>query len=606
MAITRLSLAGMPTFGQTLFMTNITALTQPLKHLAYTGFLCGVLVACSSAPHRPALSDAVATVTTPAAPKPEHQPTARLERDTLLNVLSGEIAARRMLGDEASHHMLAAMARQPDEALAARTARIAHFFKDDITLDNAAQLWRQFDPEAAEPLYLRAVTYTRQGRLGEAFDLMETLLNMGADTNFTAIVSVVSQYPEHGEYLHSGIKRLRQTHATNLQLILSEAILSDAAGRSEMALQFSNEALAITPDNYAALHIKARALQILERHQEAIDTLLMALDLYPETTNMRLHLARMLTTRDLAAASEQFAILVEQAPNDANLRLSLALSLKELGRTDEATAQFNTLLDMGRFTDESNYYLAQIYRQSAPDLAEGFSLDISRQSHYFIPGLALYMDLKSDQGKLLSAIDTLQARWLPEDNRSASIALLASQRLSDIGMPNESAHLLSRAIAQLKDRTELRYTLALMQQRTGDIDAAQATLEANIEEAPEHAASLNALGYLLAERGSQLQRAESLIARAIELRPNDAAIIDSMGWVLFKQGDSAKAAKYLTRAHQLLADPEIASHLVEVLWHLNRRIEASDVIRDALQRFPDSPLLQDTVQRLNILRETLE
>lgn len=587
-------------------MTRRHPLHKPVLRFAYTAVCCGILGACSSTALQPSQElESTATVALE-KPAPEARPTTRIERDTLFDILSGEIAARRMLGEEANRHMQAAVLRQPDEALAARSARIAHYFKDDVALDNASEVWREFAPDASEPLYLRAVTYTRQGRLSEAFDLMEQLLDMGADTNFTAIVSVVSQYPEHGPYLSEGVKRLRQGHPDNVHLVLSDAILADASGQSEQALTFSEQALALAPDSYAALHIKARALQILERHQEAIDTLLTALDIYPETTNMRLHLARMLTTRDLAAASEQFAILVDQSPHDANVRLSLALSLKELGRLDEATEQFNTLLDMGKFSDESNYYLAQIYRDSAPQLAEGFSLDISRQSHYFMPGLSLYLELMGERGQLLSAIEVLQTRWLPEDDRSPRIALLAAQRLSQIGMSSEAQHVLMRAAEQLQERTEIRYTLALLLQESGDLDGAQATLEANIEEHPEHAASLNALGYLLAERGNQLNRAESLIARAIELRPDDAAIIDSMGWVLFKQGQHESAARYLARAHQLLADPEIAAHLVEVLWRLNRHIEAGDIMRDALQRFPDSPLLNDTVERLDMPQHSFE
>ncbi len=580
---------------------------MPVQRFAYTTLCCGILAACSSTAPRPnqAATEAVVEVHEAPAVAAVHH-TTRIERDTLYNILSGEIAARRMLGETANHHMQAAMQRQPDEALVARSARIAHFFKDDVALDNASVIWREFDPDATEPLYLRAVTYTRQGRLKEAFDLMEQLLSMDADTNFTAIVSVVSQYPEHGPYLSEGVKRLRLSHPDNVHLILSDAILADASGQSEQALTFSDQALTLAPDNYAALHIKARALQILERHQEAIDTLLTALDLYPEATNMRLHLARMLTSRDLSAASEQFSILVDQSPHDANVRLSLALSLKELDKFDEATEQFNTLLDIGKFTDESNYYLAQIYRHSAPELAEGFSLDIGRQSNYFMPGLSLYLELMAERGQLLSAIDVLQIRWLPEDDRSPRIALLAAQRLSQIGMNSEARHLLMRAAEQLQERTEIRYTLALLLQQSGDLDGAQTTLEANIKEHPEHAASLNALGYLLAERGNQLQRAESLIARAIKLRPDDAAIIDSMGWVLFKQGEHESAAHYLARAHQLLADPEITAHLVEVLWHLNRHIEAGDIMRDALQRFPESPQLNDTVERLDMPRHSFE
>jgi uncharacterized protein HemY len=62
----------------------------------------------------------------------------------------------------------------------------------------------------------------------------------------------------------------------------------------------------------------------------------------------------------------------------------------------------------------------------------------------------------------------------------------------------------------------------------------------------------------------------------------------------------------LGKAHQLLADPEIASHLVEVLWHLNRHIEASDILQDALQRFPENKMLQDTQQRIEFRPQFVE
>ena len=586
-------------------MTRPISTFQTLTRFMYTVLCCGILAACASAPMSVQTPSSIAE-SPPAPTATELSPETRIDRQTLFEILSGEIAARRMLGQQASQYMTAAMQRQPDQELAIRSARIAHFFNDDEALDLASKMWRDFDNKASEPLYLQAVTYTRQGRLSEAFDLMEQLLNMGADTNFTAIVSAVSQYPEHGPYLHSAVKRLRQHHPQNLHLALSDAILADASGQSEQALKSSQEALEIAPDSYAAFHLKARSLQILERQQEAIDTLLTALELYPETTKMRLHLARMLTSIDLKEASEQFAILVEQAPQDANYRLSLALSLKESDQIDAAIEQFNTLLDLGEYSDEANYYLALIYRDKAPQIAGDFCLDIGRSSPYFMPGIALFLEVNAQNGYLMSAIERLQTLWHPEDERSANIALLTAQHLVKIGMANEAQHLLERAIEQLKQRVEMRYTLALMLQQQGELENAQALLETNILEQPQHAASLNALGYLLAEKGLQLSRAETLISRAIELRPNDPAIIDSMGWVLFKQGKHESAAQYLGKAHQLLADPEIASHLVEVLWHLNRHIEASDILQDALQRFPENKMLQDTQQRIEFRPQFVE
>lgn len=584
-------------------MMRLPRLNTVIKRSCFA-LACGAwLAACSTIEHKPANPSPVAT-TTPEKSAETTSKTAknhtRIERDTLLDILSGEIAARRMLGEEATQHMMAAVKRQPTAQLAERAARMAHYFNHHQALEVATETWQRFAPDAGEPRYLRAVALTKQGRLNEAFLLMETLLQQGEDTNFTAIVSVINQYPQEREAVQDTVTRMRLQHPSNAQLIVCDAILADANNDAATALEFSQLALGLAPDNYAAMHIKARSLQILGREDEAIATLRAALELYPETITMRIHLARMLTRRDLVAASEQFEALVRLAPEDASFRLSLALSLKETGKLEAAKQQFNTLLDMGKFTDEANYYLAQIYTETAPELAEGFCLDVRRQSQYFMPALALFIDIKSTQGQLLSALDKLQNLWLPEDEHSASIALMAAQQLNNIGLNSEAEHLLQRAIQQLQDRIDLRYTLSMLLQSRHQIAEAQHLLEQNISEQPDHAASLNALGYLLAERGHELQRAETLINQAIALRPNDAAIIDSLGWVMHKQGQSEKAATVLSKAHKMLSDPEIASHLIEVLWQLNRRVEAQDILRDTLNQFPNSPKLNNTLERLNI------
>lgn len=578
-------------------------LNNALKRF-FLATVCGVwLAACSTVAPTPVnpvptgvTSEEGAVAPQPAKPSRE----MRIERDTLLDILSAEIAARRMLGDAATAHMIAAVKRQPSPELAERAARMAHYFNNHPALELATATWQDLAPTASEPRYLRAIALTKQGHLNAAFLLMESLLQQGEETNFTAIVSVINQHPSERLAVQATVTRMRLQHPDNIQLIVSDAILADAANDAVTALEYSQQALGVNPDNYAAMHIKARSLQILGREDEAIETLVAALELYPETITMRMHLARMLTRRDLQAASEQFEALVKLAPKDASFRLSLALSLKETGKIEAATQHFNTLLDMGEFTDEANYYLAQIYAQTTPELAAGFCLDVQRRSQYFMPALALFIDIKSNQGQLLSALDSLQKLWLPEDEHSASIALMAAQQLTDIGLGSEAEHLLHRAILQLQDKVDIRYTLSILLQKRGAYAEAQQLLEQNIAQQPDHAASLNALGYLLAERGHDLQRAESLINQAIAIRPNDAAIIDSLGWVMHKQGQSEKAATVLTKAHKMLADPEIASHLIEVLWQLNRRIEAQDIIRDSLHQFPDSPELNHTLERLNI------
>jgi len=45
-------------------------------------------------------------------------------------------------------------------------------------------------------------------------------------------------------------------------------------------------------------------------------------------------------------------------------------------------------------------------------------------------------------------------------------------------------------------------------------------------------------------------------------------------------------------------DPEVAAHLGEVLWMMDRRSEANRVWNNSLRENPESRILLDTVERL--------
>ena len=73
-----------------------------------------------------------------------------------------------------------------------------------------------------------------------------------------------------------------------------------------------------------------------------------------------------------------------------------------------------------------------------------------------------------------------------------------------------------------------------------------------------------------------------------------------MGWVLFKQGQPQAALPYLQRAHTKLPEADIAAHLGEVLWTLGRKNEAIVIWQAAQRKGGDKPILQETLQRLNV------
>ncbi|MFZ5654890.1 MAG: tetratricopeptide repeat protein, partial [Pseudomonadota bacterium] len=114
----------------------------------------------------------------------------------------------------------------------------------------------------------------------------------------------------------------------------------------------------------------------------------------------------------------------------------------------------------------------------------------------------------------------------------------------------------------------------------------------------DNAAALNALGYSLTNHTDRYEEAQRLIERALALAPDDAAIIDSLGWVLYRRGQHQRAIVELRRAAELLPDPEVAAHLGEVLWVVGERQQARSVWEEALERFPDDRLIRETMRRL--------
>jgi tetratricopeptide (TPR) repeat protein len=92
---------------------------------------------------------------------------------------------------------------------------------------------------------------------------------------------------------------------------------------------------------------------------------------------------------------------------------------------------------------------------------------------------------------------------------------------------------------------------------------------------PQHAPTLNYLGYMFAEQGERLDEAVRLVRQALAIDPDNGSYLDSLGWAFFKQGNVAEARGHLERAAALLEkNSVIQDHLGDVLWVANDRSAA--------------------------------
>jgi Flp pilus assembly protein TadD len=207
--------------------------------------------------------------------------------------------------------------------------------------------------------------------------------------------------------------------------------------------------------------------------------------------------------------------------------------------------------------------------------------------------------LSAELGELDSARHQLARMRLQHDSAIVKESYLAeSEILVSAGQADESYRLLSSALEAIPDDLQLLYGRAMVAVELSRFGEAEVDLRQVIEQDPQNAAALNALGYTLADRVGRYEEAESLIQAAYSLQPEEASIIDSMGWVAYRLGRLEEAEGFLRDALARDSNAEIAAHLGEVLWAQERQDDALDVWNSALDTDPENEVLLETMQRL--------
>jgi tetratricopeptide (TPR) repeat protein len=88
---------------------------------------------------------------------------------------------------------------------------------------------------------------------------------------------------------------------------------------------------------------------------------------------------------------------------------------------------------------------------------------------------------------------------------------------------------------------------------------------------PEHASTLNYLGYMLADQNMKLEEALGYIKRAVDLDPANGAYLDSLGWAYFRLGKYEQAEDNLLKASQKInTDPTVHDHLGDLYQKTGR------------------------------------
>ena len=555
-----------------------------------------VLSGCSTLPEAepatalaaPPAKQSVAVDEPPETPIPE---------DNLLPLLQAEFALRARDYNQAVALLTEQAAILTDPALARRALRLAEFVTDAERAAAMAVRLVELDPADGAAQAAASGWLSRTGRPVAALEFAGNAYELGHPVNVATTLGNYEQMDDDSKAaIAEALHDLAARWPDDNEIAIASSLLARLEQDWRRAESFLLPVLERSPEDVRAIMLWTQ-LQLDQAVPNPLQRLEDAVAAFPANQELRLQYARLLgSEEDYTGAREQFALLLEVDPTNPELLSTAALLDFELEFFDAAQLKFEQLIALGERPDEAHYYIGRIEmsRDRYPEAIESFAqVGPSRE---FRDAKARAATLLADTAFASDIRDFFEAQRRAFPGNAEQLFLLEADALRD--WDGEALKAYDRGLTAFPRSFSLLYGRAMVHEADGELTAMETDLRRILEQDPNHAATLNALGYTLTNHTERYEEAADLIERALALSPGDPAILDSLGWVYYKLGQLAQSEALLRQAHQAFPDPEVAAHLGEVLWIQGKQIEARDIWRDGLSRVPDHSIILEAVQRL--------
>ena len=445
------------------------------------------------------------------------------------------------------------------------------------------ELIKQY-PDKTELNYYLADALTQEGEIGQAIDAYNALEStMGMNESLSLQKFKLYQTLKQPDKAFEEIEKLADKYPMNARYRLLMGDLHLENNEADKALACYQKAHEIDPDDPRYIVSMANYYDQTGNkeaaEQEIRDALVNEkLDVETKVGILSRYIQRLQQTQqDFDKANSLFQTLLDQHPEDTELKLMYGSLLMAQKKEDEAKFQFQLVTEMDPSNEAAWQQLLNmaLKREDIPEVIRICTKckEVFPESpeYYFYLGIGYYM-----QEKYQESLDTYYAglKIIPEEN-----GVVKSNFYGQIG--------------------DLYYQMKKMDEAYKAYDEA---LKYNENNAPV----LNNYSYFLTLDKKDLKKAERMAAQCIKLEPDNATYLDTYAWVFFVQGNYTLAKIYIENAlsKDTTNSAELVDHYGDILYMSGEKDKALEQWKKAKEMGKDTDVLKQKIAKGIYIEDT--
>lgn len=509
-------------------------------------------------------------------------------------VLLDRAGSDRSKVEEALRYLQAAYKANPDDlSTGVAVSQILRSLNRTADAEKVLAAMVERAPDQRSLNFNYAQVLSALNRNAEAKQYLERTIAI--DPTFgAAVMQLVDIYTQEGQWQKAAdaLQPLIAENPMRLELQQRQGYFSLRAGDARGARDRFRSLVAADPKDVRSQFYLAESLNDLEEYAEAekIYRTLIASD--PKDvdylTSFALSLAGQKKWDEATQAFTKLMTMPDVAPNIVAIaRTQLAFIALQQADYDKAVETAKSIFVFGDKpnTQAINIALEALKKQKNTERPVALLAPLVQQfpNEAFVNARYLTALINAGQKEKAREIASAQAKSGTRNVIAASEAYIQANDFPS------AISLLQTAVAAKPEDVELKFQLGSVQERAGDRKASEAVFLEVLAKNPEHAPSLNYLGYMWAEGGVNLEKAQEMLTRAVGQDPENGAYVDSLGWVYFRLGQLDLAERHLRNATRLLPrDPTVHEHLGDVLAKRGDMQSALKLYRTAVDLDPEA------------------